>query len=339
MLIRLVSTFLFLSLPSLAFAAPPFPGGLLDSTGRTAYLGTPTGMVAIELARGEVVWETREAHRPILVAGDRLYALALSASNRLSIVAFDLASKANRVFATDVTDFPRWVATRDTPTQSFHVECRQSKNKLLLDWHAATHGGSGPAKQASGTVQVDLDTGRAEPLALAVRPPRPNTDATPPQFAKLAVRWHGRAGGQLLAVVAENLPESTPRQRHQRLVLRGWDARSGKETTAPRELLRGGRVVVLADLDGMHLWLRDAEQAEQPWQVVSILDGHLVRRVPYVPGTQVATIVANHAYCLGGAPVRTALDGPPRRIHVLHAVDVETGKVAWQRVLSGGATR
>src|SRR4051794_18738839 len=70
-------------------AATPFPGGLLDSTGRTVYASTQTGIEAIDLSRGDVLWRTNLASQPLLVAGDRLYALALVRENPLYVRGFD----------------------------------------------------------------------------------------------------------------------------------------------------------------------------------------------------------------------------------------------------------
>src|SRR5262249_47214235 len=161
----------------------------------------------------------------------------------------------------------------------------QRRGTLLLDWQAEARPPGSPAKHAAGRLQVDLDSGRVESAPLAT--PAPHApEQVPLQLEKLAVRWQSRARGQLLVVAAEDLPDSKPGDRKERLVLRGWDARTNKETTPARELLRGGRLVLLTDLDGKHLWLRDAAAAEQaPWLVVSGLDGNLVRRVPFVPGT------------------------------------------------------
>jgi hypothetical protein len=319
------------SVASIGLAAPSFPGGVLDSTGRTAYLASEIGIDAIDLARGQVLWQSREAHVPILVEGDRLYALAVYKTNKLSVIAFDLARTADRVFRTEVTGFPRWVATLPTATQSFRFGWRRQKNTLFLDWKAEAFVERGPTKHASGQVQIDLDEGRVRSSPIVLHPPQP--DAQPArQLEKLAVRSQATVSGQLLAAVLEELPGSTPRDRRQRLVLRGWEVRSGKEI-ASRELLRGTRPIVLADLDRKHLWLRDAGENSLVWSVVSILDGHLVTRVPVVPGTQVATIVGSRAYCLTVAPAPGELDGSPRRALMLHALDLETGKAVWKRSL------
>ena len=337
LMLRFHGLTLFLALPITCFAAPPFPGGVLDSTGRTAYLASEAGIDAVELARGDLVWQSREAHVPLLVAGDRLYGLALADSNRLGVVGLDLASKAKRVFRAEITDLPRWVTTRSTLTQSFRCQFRQSRNTLLLDWEAESRPAGSPAKHAAGQVQVDLETGSVEPIPVAVSMPRA-ADLTPTHLEKLAIRWQGRAGGQLLVVASEELPGSKVGDRKHRLILRGWDARSGQETTAPRELLRGSRLVVFTDLDGARLWLRDAAGTEdRPWSVVSSLDGHLIRRVPFVPGTKQATLLGSRAYCLVVAPARGSLEGGPRRAQTLHAVDLEAGKIVWRRELGVSA--
>lgn len=337
-------------LPGAARAAPPFPGGLLDSTGRTAYLAGPVGIEAIDLARGERVWRSGEAHLPVLVAGDRLYALQLTPGHRFSVVALDLVSRAERVFRTEVTTLPRWVVTAERPGHSFHCTWRLAGRTLTLDWHATARS-SGPAKQASGQVQIDLESGQVRTEDAALLTPRPS-ERSPAPLEKLAVRWRGQTGDQFSAVVLEQLagPGVDPRAtlsgpRLQRLTLRVWDLRSGKDAP-PRELLRGQRLVVLPGLEGHHLWLRDAVPypvdpaatsltAEHHWSVVSVFDGHLVARVPYVPGTHVATLIERRAYCLATVLARDPGAGTSARTRTLHALDLSTGKQLWQRPLGG----
>jgi hypothetical protein len=322
--------FLLLTIPTTAMAATPFPGGVLDTAGRAAYLASEAGIDAVDLAQGGLLWRSREAQLPLAVAGGRLHAMGFHPTNQLTAVTFDLAGQGKRVFKTDVTDLPRWVATRGTATQSFRQEWKRLGEEIVLDWRAEARGESGPAKVAAGQVRIDLESGRvrSSPLTPTDSPP----ERMPLQLEKHALRWHGQAGGQLLAVVLEDLPGSTAAKRPQRLVFRAWDARTGKEST-PRELMRGERLAVLTDLDGKHAWLRDAggqDDAARPWAVVSVLDGHLVARVPFVPGTQGVTRLGDRAYCLTTAPAKTALgDGPPRRVHTLHAIDLADGKVAW----------
>lgn len=306
---------------------PAFPGGILDTTERTAYLASEAGIDAVDLHRGEVRWQSPEAHLPLLVAGDRLYALAVADDARLAVVGLDLTKKGARVLRADVPGLPRWAVTRADPAHHFRCAWRLRKNVLVLDWEAAERGDGGPAKHTGGQAEVDLETGRVATVPVALGTPR-TPDAPAGPLEKLAIRWHGRAGGQLLAVVAEDAGE-----RRQRLVLRSWDARTGKPTGAPRELVQGGRPVVLRDLDATRLWLRDAADANGHWAVVAVLDGLLVTRVPVVPGTHTGTIVGTRAYLLTAAPARAAFDGSPKKVQTLHAVELDSGKVLWQRSL------
>jgi hypothetical protein len=325
-------------------AAPPFPGGLLDSTGRTVYASTGTGLLALDLARGEVLWRTELANRALFVAGDRLYALA-TRDNHLVVRAFDLTGKGEKVFETATVELPRWVAASRGPNHSFSYDWQRNQNRLDLTWQASAWSESGPCKEEAGLVSFDLDSGkvRQKPAPAAGVPATPRI---PAQLEKLAVRWQRSMGGQLIALVVEDLPESGPGHRSQRLVLRSWNEQTGKESP-PRELLRGTRLVVLAGLDERHLWLRDAAPGRdvpsaalpftgRHWSVFAAVDGHLVARVPFVPGTQRATIVGDRAYCLTGGGVRATEAGPSRSGRVLHAIDLTTGKVVWRRA---GLTR
>src|SRR5262245_9627806 len=73
-----------------AARANPFPGGILDPSGRTAYVaGAGGGLEALDLATGDVVWRTARAQVPLLVVGDCLYAQA-NEEGALRVRAFDL---------------------------------------------------------------------------------------------------------------------------------------------------------------------------------------------------------------------------------------------------------
>lgn len=77
-----------------------------------------------------------------------------------------------------------------------------------------------------------------------------------------------------------------------------------------------------------------------PWSVVSVLDGHLVTRVPFVPSTQTATLIGARAYCLSVSLEKKAFsDRPPARVAELHAIDLEAGRIAWKHSLGAVAPR
>ena len=330
--------------PALVSAAPVFPGGILDTTGRTAYVRSGEGIAAIDLARGDIVWHRREAQVPLLVAGERLYAVALNPANKLSILAFDLASKAENVFQTEVTDFPRWVSTLEQPGKEFRFRWVREQRMLTMSWHAQARSNTGPAKVATGRVTIDLDSGRVK--AEAPRAETPETLGTsaevPRQFDRLTVRWHAHRGGQLMAAVLEELPGSKAGDRKQRFVLRTWGSRSGKVAES-KEMLRGQQLTLLTDLDEKYLWIRDAGNNGGPkspeslpagsWTVFSGVDGSEVARVPWVPGATSATLIGRRAYQLAISGRRLTAEGKPVARHTLHAFDLDTGKRVWSCAL------
>jgi hypothetical protein len=334
--------FVALLLPAAGRALPPIPGGILDTTGRVAYMAGTDAIEAIGLARGELVWRTTEAQHPLLVAGDRLYALAITPGNALQVKGFDLVHSGKRLYQSQVVDLPRWVVPHEGPERSFTWTWRREKTTLILNWTATASAGLGPRKEAAAEVRIDLEDGRVTPGPIGPMPAPPSL-RLPPQLEKQAVRWHRSIGGQLHALLLEEMGPGAA-ERKQRLVLRTWNERTGKELAA-HELLRGGRLVVMEGLDGIHLWVRDAAPspdllgsddvpAPYHWMIYSALDGHLVARVPFVPGTQEVLLLRDRAYCLAAAPVRgEAWEVTARRAYTLHAIDVEKGKVLWSRTV------
>ncbi len=330
---------LALLLPAAASAAPPFPGGLLDSTGRAVFLAGQGCIEALDLTRGDVLWRTELAGVPLLVAGDRLYALARSRGSRLHVRGFDLTDKGTHVFETSPIDLPRWVVPENGPGHSFSFTHRQDRHTLELRWRASA-GGDGPCKEAAGLVRVDLETGTVTQKALEVPDPSGGR-RVPPAIEKLAVRWHRSVRGRLEALVLEDLPGSAPGKRRQRLVLRAWNEQTGQEEPA-RELLRGARLVVLVGLDE-HLWLRDASAGPDeagklagsagPAWFVFVPDGRLVGRVPFIAGTRTTTLLGGRAYCLTAGGARVTPSGTTRSTGTLHAVDLATGRTLWHHRL------
>jgi hypothetical protein len=334
------SALLVLLLPAMLPAATPIPGGVLDPTGRAAYFSSSTGIDAVELAHGELLWATREAQVPLMVVSDRLFALALTDRNVLYVRGFDLAKGGKAVFESAPVTFPGWVVTAEAPGRSFRLSWQQHKTILTLTWQAGAWSESGPRKEAAGEVRVDLEKGVVKVGPIGLPPPQPSV-VVPAVLEKLSVRWQRSISGYLRALVVEDA--TVKGERKQRLVLRTWNEESGKEGKA-RELLCASRPVVLVDPNGLNLWLRDAapspdEVEDAPgrrygWTIWSVLDGHLVARLPFMAGTQQATLIGERAYCLITAPRMGGAGNPIRRDYALCAIDVSSGKVHWRRVLS-----
>jgi hypothetical protein len=319
---------------------------LLDSTGRLACFASGSGIDAVALANGELLWSTKEAQVPLLVIGDRLYALALSDRNVLHVRGFDLGNRGKRIYQSAPVEFPAWVVTGEAPGRSFQFTGRKYKTILILNWQSGAWAESGPRKQAAGEARIDLENGTVKlgPLGSPALPP---AVPVPAPLVDLSVRWQRSISGHLHALVLEEVPAAKG-ERKQRLVLRTWNEQTGKEGSA-RELLSGSRPVVLADPSRLHLWLRDAAPSPDElgtndapgrrygWTIWSVLDGHLVARVPFLPGTQQATLMGERAYCLVAAPLRGEAGNLTRRGYTLYAIDVGSGKTLWQRTLSNKA--
>ncbi len=374
-------------LPLTLFASPPspspahgtaFPGGLLDSSGRAAFLPAATGGIdAVDLVTGELLWHTIEAEVPLLVVADRLYAQAGLKRNRLRVLAFDLTRKGECVLESDPVVLPKWVVTSDAPGKSFQGRWRKDKDQLVLDWEAKAWAPRAQRptpeqertarQQAAGTARIDLLTGQVvlgPREAVASLPPR----RLPRQLEKLTVRWHGTVGRNFLAVVLEDVappakPGGTPKVEKgkapsaalpkerpaQCLMLRSWDWLSGK-AGKPRELLRVKRPIVLPSIDERFLCLRDVAPSPDEmvaseanlaldWTIVSIEKGEVVARVKHVPGTQAVAILNGRGYFLVAGPVRGSLDRATVRGARLQAVDLKADKVLWERPLAGKTVR
>lgn len=307
-------------------AGQPFPGGFIDTAGRTAYVAGTDGVDAIDLATGTARWRSKHGQRPLFLAGDQLFALSVS-KGEFRIVGLDHASKGECSFRTKPAALPRWVAPNGR--QAFAIEWRREGKLLLLSWSAST-GGKLP-QHARGRVRIDLSSGIV--TELKEDGPAPPL-ATPKLLERRSVRWHRSIGGQLHAVTEEELP-APPGSRLHRLTLRAWDERTGREAK-PRILLESTRPVVLPGEGGLHLWVRDAVtgEAPSPWLVYSGLDGQLVGRVPFIPGTKRAMLTGGKAYCLVSRSGPGLLDGNGERSYSLVAVHVGSGKTAWKWALS-----
>jgi hypothetical protein len=329
-------------------AASPIPGGIADPSGRAAYFSSNTGIDAVELATGELLWSTTEAQVPLLTTGDRLHALALTNRNVLYVRGFDLVNRGRRVYQSAAVEFPGWVVTGEAANRSFRFTAVQHATILSLTWQASAWAESGPRKQASGEARIDLEKGvvKMGPIGAV---PHSTTVTVPAALANLSVRWYRSISGYLRALVLEEVPAgASGGERKQRLVLRTWNEQTGKEGKS-RELLTGRRPVVLADPNHLHLWLRDSAPSPDElgssdgpgrkygWTIYSVLDGHLVAHLPFVPGTQQATLIGERAYCLVAAPQRGELVNVVRRKYTLYAIDVTSGKVVWERALSSKA--
>jgi|GEM_PF-1422255 len=173
------------------------PGGVTDAAGEVGYLTTPKGdsLVAVDLATGKVLWQTKDANQALVVDGNLLVARS-GRDNRLRVVVLDITAKGKRLLETEPLELPSWAAVErpwmyQGRAQKFVVEGRIVGGNLELSWsaHAGYWGGARPSpeqekgKTAEGQARVDLKTGKVEMLPAkvegAVGKERP---AFPPDF-------------------------------------------------------------------------------------------------------------------------------------------------------------
>jgi hypothetical protein len=355
---------LLLGAPVLAAPAPAasgaplsIPGGVADPAGKTGYVANDKGGIdALDLATGELLWSTREAPRPLIAFGNKLAAQAPveGKANQVRVVVLDASAKGRRLLESDPVAFPDWVSVGLTHGRSFRSDARLGKGGLLLRWEANAFyaGGAAPTpqileaarKHAAGTARIDLESGRVKNL----EPDEVPADGPklPAGLEKVVSRqyWTGSdwktaplvAGGVLAALDVQG------GGKDQKMTLERWDLATGK-ALEPVELLKGPELWPQVSPDGRHVFVHEALVKEQlppgdyAWWVFSLETGRRVGKFPFEPGSIDLTVIGPRAYYAVNVPRK----GPPRPLPVmeqprrLKAVDLASGKVAWERPIEG----
>jgi hypothetical protein len=351
------------------YRAADVPGGITDAEGRVGFLATPKGGIdAVNLATGEILWQTAAAQRPLCVVGNRLYAVAAVEKKRplyymgflmlkpppgkhgFRIVGFDLDDKGQRVLESEVVETPEWVQLPEPAGEAFTTRWQIDKDGLLLTWEARTwySGGRKPTpemvatarRQAGSAFRMDLRTGET-------RPATPSKPSVPPAWPfandleNLAVRWQGFCGSTYKAVILEEADGK------QKLVLRSWDAVTHAAQPA-KELAQGRQLVVLPAMDDRFLGVREIlpspektlneeERRRYAWAIFAVETGAYVGSMPYDPHTQTMNVINERAYLLIGGSIVGALDQPFRYMRSVRAVDLKTGKTLWEHPIPSKA--
>src|SRR5579864_6184605 len=131
---RVIAPLLLLAVSQAATAAAgptttTLPGGFVDTTGKIGIFNTPgSGVQAIELASGKVVFQSNRVQRPLFVAEDRLYALAAVQAPAVRglcfewqppwqgprtgfrLIAFDLTESGETVLVSKTVALPQWAS-------------------------------------------------------------------------------------------------------------------------------------------------------------------------------------------------------------------------------------
>jgi hypothetical protein len=351
LLLSLLASQTALAAPSSPPAASfVLPEGIADAAGCTGFFASATGGIeAIDLANGNVLWQTHEAQRPLLLDGDHLLAQAGTKRNRLRILRLDVKRNGECDFESDPVVFPAWVVTGEAHGRSFSARWQVQKHHLVLDWEAsAWYAGkarltpeetAAARKHASGIARIDLRTGQVE-ICSAEKKETPPLPPLPDHLEKKAQRWQGLVGQyrKVLTLEEEN--------GQQCFVLHSWDRRNQTEQT-PKELLRGKRLLARTTLDEQILCLREAspspdertslmpKKATAWWWLFSVQTGELIGRIPEDAGMHAIAVVGKRVFYLVPGTFRGSLDQPNVQPQTLRVIDLSSGKKLWERPVAG----
>jgi hypothetical protein len=154
------------------------PGGLADLPGKVAYVASANdGVEAVDLESGQTIWESKDAIKPLALAGDQLVAQGprgQSKINTINLVILD-APSGKVVSNAQPVVLPDWIAVDGGIGLSFGSVAAMEGNDMVLYWHAERSfakgvtfaNGTPPTQEAmaaarkieSGQARVDLASG------------------------------------------------------------------------------------------------------------------------------------------------------------------------------------
>jgi hypothetical protein len=338
----------------------PFPDGVIGPERRTAYVSSPRGGIqAIRLEDGKVLW-TNDACKaqPWLVAGRRL----IARGERLFVLDREGGGKLLR--ECEAPAYPK-VKVPERCTVAFHLwGPRVAGDVLEARWYGVAYidrrkGRPFPFEAwtafnkaaPAGTVKVNLGTGRVElqtdpkPVdvtgSLTPEAARPENRVPPGLPEKPAAVWqqyhkdqNGRIAllGKRLVGVSMTL-EKVGQDFLKRVALHAWDVKTGA-AAAPVELVKGKALdianVVLTE-DRRHAGVVFSTSA---LAVYSLADGKLVgKEVKGVHSPERAFVEGKRLYY-----AQLTGSGAARTPNALKALDLDSGKVVWERPLEPRST-
>lgn len=198
-----------------AAAATLRPGIVIDPAANIAYVMTPEGVAAIDLASGAKRWTSNAAAQPLAITGNRLISQVepKTPTNRLELAVLDTRER-GATMVRSVAELPSFVrvAIGQTLEGKFEADARVSGNSAIVTWRfefqpirgalQAPEGGvpvveaearAAAQRSAEGALQVDMTTGAVSPAdaSLArraaarrwiVTPSEKISDAPPTQY-------------------------------------------------------------------------------------------------------------------------------------------------------------
>jgi hypothetical protein len=338
----------------------PFPDGVIDPERRTACVSSPKGGVqAVRLEDGKVLWTNDDcAAQPWLAAGDRL----IARGDRLFVL--DLKNDGKLLRKCDAPDFPK-VNVPDKCTVSFPLwDPRVVGDTLEARWYAVaaidrSKGRPFPFEAWTafnkavpvGTVKINLETGRAalqtdpKPADVtaglvpeASKPERSIPGGMPEKLAAVWQQYHKDQNGRI-TVLGDRLVgvsmtlERMGQEFQKKVALNTWDLKTGAAAD-PVELVKDKALnianIVLTE-DRRHAGVMFSTSAVT---IYSLTDGKPVgKEVKGIASPESAFVDGKRLYyseVQGGGGMQTPV--------ALKALDLESGKVVWERPLKPRST-
>jgi hypothetical protein len=348
-----------------AWAAPadrtvlpvPLPLGVADPAGKVGYVMGVSGHVeALDLGTGKVLWEAKEAGRPLLVVDKALLIQAPVAgkANAVRVVLLDTAREGKQLLESEPVVFPDWVSVGLTHGRTFSSEAWAHKGDLLLRWRANAFyaGGAAPTpeiqrqarKEASGVAQVNLETGKVALLPADRAPAEPGVNL-PDELKKVASQqyWTGKDWKTTPFVLGNTVSALALERKGNlgKLSLRRWELSTGKPLGTVA-LLEGKELWPQMSADGHYLFVHQALVKEQlppgdyAWWIFSLETGQQVAKLPFTEQLTGLTVLGPYAFYLASGPRK----GPPRpgdlvQPRTLKALELKAGKLAWEHPVEG----
>jgi hypothetical protein len=165
----------FLIAGSTVRAADPTPGitvigGVADPPNKVVYLSDPAGsVVAVDIDKGTVLWESKEATRAVAALGKYVYAFApeKGKTNVFRVVTLDAGEKGKVVRTSDPVTLPDWVDVGDAldrfiGPKIFQCSVELDSGVAKLRWEAFSRAAK---KSGFGEASVELATGKVTTAA------------------------------------------------------------------------------------------------------------------------------------------------------------------------------
>jgi hypothetical protein len=163
-----------------------FVGGVRDTEGRQGYVSVSPEVVAVDLAKGSILWRRKAIGRLIAATPTRLLTLDQEGRNFV-LRLFDAATGAD---AGRVSNFgmPGWAQEAGREAEAVQIQASETPAGIAIAWRVRRpyRGGAPPPAQIAaqarneitGAILIDPESGRAEPTSMPATPSQEDPPAS-----------------------------------------------------------------------------------------------------------------------------------------------------------------